>query len=53
MSEHKAYVITYLPFPDSDMELEALDFGSTPEEAIANFQRTHSAMRVKDAKEKF
>lgn len=53
MSERKQYVITYLPFPESDMELQALEFGETPEEAIQNFLRSRTAMRVKDAKEKY
>lgn len=46
------FVIVYLPFDTSDMELEALSFGKDEEEALREFNSRHPQVRVKSVTQK-
>jgi len=45
--ERNEYVVVYLPFEESDLTVESLEFGKDEEEALNEFKVRHPNARVK------
>jgi hypothetical protein len=50
--QRSEFVIVYMPFEDSDMTLEQLEFGKDEADALKEFEKTHPVARVKEVKAK-
>jgi hypothetical protein len=48
----QAFVVTYLPFSESDLELQTIEYGKDDQEAQKEFEMHHPGLRVKEVKAK-
>jgi len=48
--ELKPFLIVYLPFPDSDLKSERVEYGKDEEDAQKKFEARYPAWRVKEVR---
>ena len=50
--QRSEFVVVYMPFEESDMTLESLEYGVDEAEALREFRMNHPTARVKEVKSK-
>ena len=48
--ELKPFLVVYLPFPDSDLQSERIEYGKNEEDVLKKFETNYPMWRVKEVK---